>query len=40
MVAQANEANDATDETPAKVAPLRALTGVWVSFLRRCADEK
>jgi hypothetical protein len=25
MVAQANEANTATDETPAKAAPLRAL---------------
>ena len=25
MVAQAKEANNATDETPAKAAPLRAL---------------
>ena len=25
MVAQANEASNATDETPAKAAPLRAL---------------
>ena len=25
MVAQANEANNATDETPAKAVPLRAL---------------
>ena len=30
MVAQANEANNATDETPAKAAPLRTLRLAFV----------
>ena len=32
MVAQANEANTATDETPAEAAPLRALRLVFFAM--------
>jgi len=37
MVAQANEANNATDETPAKAAPLRALR---LAFFVSCSQLK
>jgi len=37
MVAQANEANNATDETPAKATPLRALRLAFCTRLRQAA---
>ena len=40
MAAQANEANTATDETPAKAAPLRALRLVFLLHEGgKCDDE-
>jgi len=38
MAAQANEANTATDETPAKAAPLRALRLAFFALVTDCAD--
>jgi len=37
MVAQANETNTATDETPAKAAPLRALRLAFCTHSQQAA---